>query len=144
MNFIRHRLIAFKQTPCTNRSYYHLSSSYKTVIMRIFQPYYFLGVMREIIKNDLELSDSARRQAEILIIEESLKELATSIGGLIRVRATGLPVSFDAVLGFIFVIFFIVATLAWTPSLGWYTPIIVGVLDITVSLIILIGTGKYL
>ena len=100
--------------------------------------------MREIIKNDLELSDSARRQDEILIIEESLKELATSIGGLIRVRATGLPLSFDAVLGFIFVIFFIVATLAWTPSLGWYTPIIVGVLDITVSLIILIGTGKYL
>ena len=112
------------------------------MITRIFQPYYFLGVMREIIKNDLEL-DSTRRQDEMLIIEESLKELATSIGGLIRVRATGLPISFDAVLGFIFVIFFIVATLAWTPSLGWYTPIIVGVLDITVSLIILIGTGKY-
>ena len=29
-----------------------------------WQPYYFLGVMREIIKNDLEL-DSARRQEEM-------------------------------------------------------------------------------
>eukprot|EP00580_Thalassiosira_gravida_P016481 CAMPEP_0201676062 /NCGR_PEP_ID=MMETSP0494-20130426/40989_1 /ASSEMBLY_ACC=CAM_ASM_000839 /TAXON_ID=420259 /ORGANISM="Thalassiosira gravida, Strain GMp14c1" /LENGTH=564 /DNA_ID=CAMNT_0048158683 /DNA_START=28 /DNA_END=1722 /DNA_ORIENTATION=- len=115
-----------------------------------WQPYYFMGAMRAAINIDLEKSKAASRNkfsfksettdSQILIFENSLTTLATSIGGLIRVKSTGLPAAYDLLFSIIFSIFFLIATLAWAPTLGWYTPIIIGVLRFTVKLIIVIGS----
>lgn len=117
-----------------------------------WQPYYFLGVMRAAINIELEKSTKANSgddnysfrgsttKSQILIFEDSLTTLATSIGGLIRVKSTGLPMAYDLLFSIIFSIFFLIATLAWAPTLGWYTPIVIGVLRFTVKLIIVIGS----
>lgn len=103
----------------------------ETVIKRRgWEPYYFLGAMREAINNGLEQSRVANKEnytyrgstteSQILIFENSLDALAESIGGLLRVKSTGLPIAYDQVFGIIFDIFFLIATLAWSPSIGWY------------------------
>ena len=146
---------------------------------RGWEPYYFLGAMREAINNGLEKSRMASQhnysyrgsttESQLLMFDESLKNLALAIGGLLRVKNTGLPIAYDQLFGIIFNIFFVIATLAWSPSLGWYvllcfiscvfwysdnntkahtiifplhryTPILVGVLKFTVRLIIVIGS----
>jgi len=117
-----------------------------------WQPYYFLGAMRAAINIELENNRKANSgdgnysfrgsttESQILIFEDSLNTLATSIGGLIRVKSTGLPMAYDLLFSIIFTIFFLIATLAWTPTLGWYTPIVIGVLRFIVKLIIIIGS----
>mmetsp|Transcript_32876 Transcript_32876/g.70993 ORF Transcript_32876/g.70993 Transcript_32876/m.70993 type:complete len:622 (+) Transcript_32876:124-1989(+) len=117
-----------------------------------WQPYYFLGVMRAAINNELEKSTKAKsgddnysfrgstKESQMLIFEDSLKTLATSIGGLIRVKSTGLPAAYDMLFSIIFAIFFLIATLAWAPTLRWYTPIMIGVLRFAVKLILVIGS----
>eukprot|EP00585_Thalassiosira_rotula_P010258 CAMPEP_0196143088 /NCGR_PEP_ID=MMETSP0910-20130528/12608_1 /TAXON_ID=49265 /ORGANISM="Thalassiosira rotula, Strain GSO102" /LENGTH=501 /DNA_ID=CAMNT_0041404481 /DNA_START=188 /DNA_END=1693 /DNA_ORIENTATION=+ len=117
-----------------------------------WQPYYFMGAMRAAINHDLEKSKAAgsirnrnslkteTTGSQILIFEESLTTLATSIGGLIRVKSTGLPSAYDLLFSIIFTIFFLIATIAWAPTLGWYTPIVIAVLRFTVKLIIVIGS----
>lgn len=97
---------------------------------RGWEPYYFLGAMREAINNGLEESRVANKdnysyrgsttQSQLLIFENSLDALAQSIGGLLRVKSTGLPIAYDQVFGIIFDIFFVIATVAWSSSLGWY------------------------
>ena len=96
-----------------------------------WQPYYFLGAMRAAINIELENNRKANSgdgnysfrgsttESQILIFEDSLNTLATSIGGLIRVKSTGLPMAYDLLFSIIFTIFFLIATLAWAPTLGW-------------------------
>ncbi len=116
-----------------------------------WQPYYFLSAMREAINNDLSKSTKensgsgysyrgSTAESQLLLFEESLNELAKSIGGLIRVKSTGLPLGYDIVFIFVLRAFFVIATLAWTPLLGWYTAAVIGVSNLVVHLIICLGT----
>ena len=81
----------------------------QTVASRLgWQPYYFLGGMREIIDKDLQLSGMMAKMgeeysfkgsttdAQLIIMDGALGGLASSIGGLIRVKATGLPLGYDS------------------------------------------------
>lgn len=88
-----------------------------------WQQYYFLGF------KDLEHGSSANHEeymyrgatgdSQIMICEESLIVLAKSIGGLIGVKAIGLPVGYDAVLHVTLFVFFVLVSVAWTEPIGW-------------------------
>lgn len=112
-----------------------------------WRPHYFLGVMRDAIDDDLQsdYEPDARTyrvrtiDSQILVFEESLGELALAIGGLVRVKATGLPNGYDFMFYLVFVVFFVTTLVAWTPQLGWYAPVLVGVLTVVVRAIALLG-----
>jgi len=75
-----------------------------------------MGAIREII--DIDLHKSSKHQvakgdtdmysfkgtthAQLLMMDESLGTMAKSIGGLIRVKATGLPLGYDLIFFFVF------------------------------------------
>ena len=152
----------------------------QTVASRLgWQPYYFLGGMREIIDKDLQFScimaktgeeysfKGSTTDAQLIIMDGALGILASNIGSLIRVKATGLPLGYDSskygafvlvslfismykrtythllpplVFYFIFLLYFIVTTLSWAVLLEWYTPILMAMLHIVVRCITELGT----
>ena len=59
-----------------------------------------------------------------LSFEKIINSLTRVIGGMIRVKATRLPVTPSIFLNVSIYIFFLVATLALVPSIGWYTLLI--------------------
>jgi len=109
-----------------------------------WQPYYFLTALRATIQEDVAARPEKNLyslHSDLMTMNDSLRTLATSIGGLIRVKSTGLPIVYDWLFQIIVNIFFTVATLAWAPTLRWYTPILIAVLSFVVELIIAIGSA---
>lgn len=120
-----------------------------------WQPYYFMGAIREII--DIDLHKSSKHQvakgdtdmysfkgtthAQLLMMDESLGTMAKSIGGLIRVKATGLPLGYDLIFFFVFFVYFIMMTLVWSATLQWYTPVLMGLLHLVVRCITELGSA---
>ena len=118
-----------------------------------WQPYYFLGALREIIDVDLCKSGQLRfsntdlysfkgstTDAQLLMMDGALGQMANIIGDLIRVKATGLPLGYDTIFYFIFLVYFLVTTLSWAVLLQWYTPILMGLLHLVVRCITELGT----
>ena len=64
----------------------------------------------------------------------------TLIGNCIRVRASGLPASYDAITMTSFVTFFLLASVVWSAAIGWMTPIVVFLASIIIMFLILMGT----
>ena len=130
------------------------TSEYQNVLQRQgWQPYYFLGALREIIDIDLRTSGQRAKSntnvysfkgsttdAQLLMMDMALSQMANNIGDLIRVKATGLPLGYDSIFYFIFLVYFIVTTLSWAPLLQWYTPILMGLLHLVVRCITELGT----
>jgi len=113
-----------------------------------WQPYYCIDVLREIInvawsrENCCNIKDKGAREAAYKALEDTFRDLALSIGPCIKVKATGLPVSYNTLMNTLVFIFFTGASLAWSPlqvGLGWYTPIVVCVMFCLMQLIIAIG-----
>ena len=80
-----------------------------------WQPYYFLGALREIIDVDLRTSGQRAKlntdiysfkgsttDSQLLMMDLALSQMANNIGDLIRVKATGLPLGYDTIFYFIF------------------------------------------
>ena len=60
-----------------------------------------MGAIRDII--DIELPfKGGTTHSQLLMLDESLGTMAKSIGGLIRVKATGLPLGYDLIFFFVF------------------------------------------
>ena len=53
-----------------------------------------MGAIRDII--------DIRQEAQLLMLDDSLGTMAKSISGLIRVKATGLPLGYDLIFFFVF------------------------------------------
>ena len=91
-----------------------------------WQPYYCLDVMRSVVHEGLcesgHESGDSKWHKEILL-DNTISELAQSIGGAIRVKATGMPRGYDTGLKGLVWLYCTVASFAWASSLGWYTPI---------------------
>ncbi len=62
------------------------------------------------------------------------------IGNCIRVRASGLPASYDAITMTSFVTFFLLASVVWSAAIGWMTPIIVFLAATIIMFLILMGS----
>ncbi|KAK1738600.1 bestrophin family protein [Skeletonema marinoi] len=129
-------------------------TEYEQVIKRQgWQPYYFLGALREIIDVDLKMSGQRAKinndvysfkgsttDAQLLMMDGALGQMASIIGDLIRVKATGLPMGYDSIFYFIYLVYFVVTTLSWAIKLQWYTPILMSLLHLVVRCITELGT----
>ncbi len=111
-----------------------------------WQPYYFLDVMRAVINQECDgaLKTAANTMmsvgvAQHMALEDSINVLSTAIGGMIRVKATGLPQGYNNFILILSIVFFAVASIRFTPDVGWWTPVIIGVIYHVVRLIMVIG-----
>lgn len=69
-----------------------------------------------------------------------MKDMNTLIGNCVRVRASGLPASYDAITMTSFVTFFLLASVVWSAAIGWMTPIIVFLASTIIMFLILMGS----
>jgi len=110
-----------------------------------WQPHYCLDVLRAVMseawrrEGGTTLPSEATRTSAYLALESLYVELAKAIGGAIRVKATGLPSSYDNFLYLLVGIFFVVAPLAWGNVAGWSTPVICTVVFIVIRTLMVLG-----
>eukprot|EP00548_Thalassiothrix_antarctica_P002870 CAMPEP_0194139680 /NCGR_PEP_ID=MMETSP0152-20130528/9292_1 /TAXON_ID=1049557 /ORGANISM="Thalassiothrix antarctica, Strain L6-D1" /LENGTH=415 /DNA_ID=CAMNT_0038837611 /DNA_START=29 /DNA_END=1276 /DNA_ORIENTATION=+ len=114
------------------------------VTQKGWQPYYFLDVMRAIINQECgTLKDAANtldvKVAHHMAMEDSINVLSTSIGGMIRVKATGLPQGYNSFQMVLCMVFFVVASVRFTPDIGWWTPVGMGLIYHVIRMILVIG-----
>lgn len=114
-----------------------------------WQPHFCLHMIREIIVQlymipdgkGLRIDDSKNVQGEIFkCLDNTLKDLNTLIGNCVRVRASGLPASYDAITMTSCITFFIIASVVWSMSIGWMTPIIVFLASMIIMFLIVMGS----
>lgn len=109
-----------------------------------WQPYYCLDVMRHVFTDAMQTQTGKNRvcSGQFEAMESSIRDMATAIGGLIRVKSTGLPASYDTFFKLSGFNFFLAATFSWSPDMGWYTPLVV--VSGTIMFVILTQIGKLL
>eukprot|EP00581_Thalassiosira_minuscula_P019861 CAMPEP_0183733208 /NCGR_PEP_ID=MMETSP0737-20130205/40477_1 /TAXON_ID=385413 /ORGANISM="Thalassiosira miniscula, Strain CCMP1093" /LENGTH=384 /DNA_ID=CAMNT_0025966413 /DNA_START=441 /DNA_END=1594 /DNA_ORIENTATION=+ len=109
-----------------------------------WQPYYCIDAMRAAINEGLKMGrgspDEWKQNAAACAMEDTICTLASSIGGCIRVKSTGLPVAYDDIMYTTGGIFFVAACLAWAPGCGFYTPAVVIIVYIIVKMIVAVGS----
>jgi predicted membrane chloride channel (bestrophin family) len=114
-----------------------------------WQPHFCLHMIREIIVQlytipdgkGLRIDDSNKVHGEIFrCLDNSLKDLNTLIGNCVRVRASGLPASYDAITMTSCITFFMIASVVWSMSIGWMTPIIVFLASMIIMFLIVMGS----
>lgn len=70
-----------------------------------------------------------------------IREMSDLVGDCVRIRASGLPASYDGVTNLSFFVFFIMASFIWSTDIGWMTPIIVAAASFIILLLIVMGTN---
>ena len=114
-----------------------------------WQPHFCLDMIREIIVQlhtipdgkGLRIDDSNKVHGQLFrCLDNTLKDLNTLIGNCVRVRASGLPASYDAITMTSCITFFIIASVVWSMSIGWMTPIIVFLASMIIMFLIVMGS----
>ena len=114
-----------------------------------WQPHFCLDVIREVILQLHMIPDGKglRFDAKNRIsghpfrcLDKALTEMNNLIGSCIRVRASGLPASYDAITMTSFIVFFLIASVVWSAAIGWMTPIIVFLASMIIMFLIVMGT----
>jgi len=111
-----------------------------------WQPYYFLAVMRAVINQEYDALKVTANTMDVgvahhMAIESSINMLSTTMRGMIRVKATDLPQEYNSFFLAIYVVLFTVASLRFTPDIGWWTPVALGDIYHVVRIIMVIGNG---
>jgi len=114
----------------------HMASLYDS---SIWQPYYCLDVMRSVVNEGLRESGETNWQKELLI-DDSISKLATSIGGMIRVKATGTPKGYDAGLKGLVVVYCFLSNFVYAAELGYYTPLVTTAIYFFLWILLTMGT----
>ncbi|KAL7449310.1 hypothetical protein ACHAWC_001382 [Mediolabrus comicus] len=109
-----------------------------------WQPFYCIDAIRAtvnegLVRTEHEISYDGRKNAAHTAMEDTIVNLASAVGGCIRVKSTGLPVAYDNILNAISCVFFSAACLAWAPGAKYYNPILVLVIYIATKMIINVG-----
>ena len=109
-----------------------------------WQPFYCIDAIRAtvnegLVRTEHEISYDGRKNAAHIAMEDTIVNLASAVGGCIRVKSTGLPVAYDNILNAISCVFFSAACLAWAPGAKYYNPILVLVIYIATKMIINVG-----
>jgi putative membrane protein len=73
-------------------------------------------------------------------IQNSITKLGASLGDAIRLRASGLPETYDSLHHLIFYAYFMLSSVFYAPSTGWALPILIGVEAFIIMLISVLGT----
>jgi predicted membrane chloride channel (bestrophin family) len=109
-----------------------------------WQPFYCIDAIRAtvnegLVRTEHEISYDGRKNAAHTAMEDTIVNLASAVGGCIKVKSTGLPVAYDNILNAISCVFFSAACLAWAPGAKYYNPILVLVIYIAMKMIINVG-----
>jgi len=116
-----------------------------------WQPHFCLDVIREIIVQlhmipggkGLRMDDNNKVHGQLFrCLDNTLKDMNTLIGNCVRVRASGLPASYDAITMTSFVTFFLLASVVWSVAMGWMTPIVVFLASMIIKLVDPFGLDK--
>ena len=114
-----------------------------------WQPHFCLDMIREIIVQlhtipggkGLRIDDSNKVHGQLFrCLDNTLKDLNTLIGNCVRVRASGLPASYDAITMTSCIAFFMIASVVWSMAIGWMTPIIVFLASMIIMFLIVMGS----
>ena len=70
-----------------------------------------------------------------------IREMSDLVGDCVRIRASGLPASYDGVTNLSFFVFFVLASFIWSTDIGWMTPVIVAAASFIILLLIVMGTN---
>lgn len=113
-----------------------------------WQPYYAIDMIRHAFvhaynkKGDaLCLGYDHKAYTQLFrSFDNALVRLSNLIGDTIRVRASGLPKSYDVAHFAIFYTFFLAAPIAWSVSMRWAAPLFVGLISTINLLLMLMGT----
>ena len=91
---------------------------------------------------DILMFDSSHKVHSQLFraIEGSISKLGASLGDAIRLRASGLPETYDSLHHLIFYSYFMLSAVFYAPSLGWALPMLVGVESFIIMLISVLGS----
>jgi len=114
-----------------------------------WQPHFCLDVIREVLVQlhmikggkGLRMDDTNKIHGQLFrCLDNSLKNLNILIGNCVRVRASGLPASYDAITMTSFIVFFLLASVVWSAAIGWMTPIVVFLASMIIMFLIVMGT----
>lgn len=114
-----------------------------------WQPHYCLDMIRAIIVEahtvpkgkGLVFDENNKAHGQLFrCFDNTLKDMNKLIGNCVRVRASGLPASYDAITMTSFYTFFILAAPIWSVAIGWMTPIIIFAASMIVLFLIVMGT----
>jgi len=114
-----------------------------------WQPHYCLHVIREILVEahsvpggkGLTFDENNKVHGQLFrCFDNTLKNLNVLIGNCIRVRASGLPASYDAIVMMSYFFFFAIASVVWGVNVGWMAPIIIFTASFVIMFLIVMGT----
>ena len=72
--------------------------------------------------------------------DNTIKDLGVLIGNCVRVRSSGLPASYDAIVMMSYFSFFGIAAVVWGVGVGWMSPVIILSASLVVMFLIVMGT----
>eukprot|EP00571_Detonula_confervacea_P012224 CAMPEP_0172297716 /NCGR_PEP_ID=MMETSP1058-20130122/634_1 /TAXON_ID=83371 /ORGANISM="Detonula confervacea, Strain CCMP 353" /LENGTH=451 /DNA_ID=CAMNT_0013006895 /DNA_START=372 /DNA_END=1727 /DNA_ORIENTATION=- len=114
-----------------------------------WQPHYCIQMIREILVEahsvpggkGLKFDESNKVHGQLFrCFDNTIKDLNLLIGCCIRVRASGLPASYDAIVMMSFFAFFAIAAVVWGVGVGWMAPIIIFTSSLVIMFLIVMGT----
>ena len=73
-------------------------------------------------------------------IEACISNLNSLVGDAVRVRASGLPETYDALHHVMFYFYFSLAPIFYAPTVGWTLPIIIGLESLLIMLLVVMGS----
>lgn len=75
----------------------------------------------------------------LLSMEQSLWELNLNFGSCLKINSTRMPASYTVFMRSFVIFFFVLASLAWAPTIKWLTPILTGFMVFLINTVIVIG-----
>ena len=73
-------------------------------------------------------------------IDGVISQLGTTIGEAVRVRASGLPETYDGLHHVIFYFYFALSPIFYAPTVGWVLPFLIGLESLLIMFIVVMGS----
>lgn len=113
-----------------------------------WQPQYCLDMLDAIwieahfVADKVIMFDSSHKVHSQLFraIEGSITKLGAALGDAIRLRASGLPETYDSLHHLIFYSYFMLSAVFFAPSTGWALPILMGTQTLIIMMISVLGS----
>jgi len=112
-----------------------------------WEPHYCLDMLSELLievhyrpKGMMFDSNHKVHSQLFRAVDGAITTLGGAIGDAIRIRASGLPPTYDGVHHVIFYFYFILAPIFFAPSVGWALPMLIGFESLIIMMIIVLGS----
>ncbi|KAL7548812.1 hypothetical protein ACHAWF_012071 [Thalassiosira exigua] len=105
-------------------------------------PFACLEVMRRALRGALTGKSHLQTRSDeavILAVEQALWELYLNFGACLKIHSTRMPASYAVFMRSFVIFFFMLASLSWSPTMGWLTPVVTGFMVFLINQLIVIG-----